>query len=759
MQKEWTIEDKFDAVVMLTWSDWFTEPVSNRYHYATRFSRHLQVVFVQPDQDNNKYYFENTEFENIVVLHLPDKYTPEQGKMLEKALFIRKIWKPLLWVYNVFFAYFLETYAAPLCVYHATEDYLSLGKDYVRMIKPYIKRCLKKADVVVAVSEKVMGNYNRLRIRSYQSVVLENGVDYDFWHLQPEEINHITSQPAEKIAFFQGGVNIRLDYKLIKHMAVEKSDWEFWFCGRGGKEEEEFQQILKVCPNVRYFGELDIQEVRELGLKASVGIIPFKQRPEIYNSLPLKTFEYMALGLPIISVPIAGLRRYNDHISFEKDEAGFVNALDNVYRDRYSAESIHDKLKRAAERDYNLNFERLTDLLAKIPLREKQMIRKKVNILYDEGSMHVWTIKNYLEMFSRYSCNEIAYTPATGAAECNLEELENYDAVIIFYSVRVCVPGHLSPSFEEALSQYQGHKILMIQDDYDNTEETRKTIERLGIKTVYTVVPQPFVDKVYPQERFPDVDFFSIMTGYISDEMKNYPNRVPMSERKVMIGYRGRDIGYWYGNLAREKLEIGIKMKKICREKELCVDIEWEADKRIYSEDWLKWLSSCKATLGTESGSNIFDDTGELKRLVEEEQSKNPQVSYEEVFEKYLKPYEGIVKMNQISPKMFEAISLKVALILYEGEYSGILKPNVHYIPLKKDFSNIEEVLKTLEDNEYLQNLVDNAYENIMTDYKLSYQWLIEYIDVYIDSEFLRRQSENRDKKFHWGKYLKFLNH
>ena len=321
------------------------------------------------------------------------------------------------------------------------------------------------------------------------------------------------------------------------------------------------------------------------------------------------------------------------------------------------------------------------------------------------------------------------------------------------------MPGHLSPSFEEALSQYQGHKILMIQDDYDNTEETRKTIERLGIKTVYTVVPQPFVDKVYPQERFPDVDFFSILTGYISDEMKNYPNRVPMSERKVMIGYRGRDIGYWYGNLAREKLEIGIKMKKICREKELCVDIEWEADKRIYSEDWLKWLSSCKATLGTESGSNIFDDTGELKRLVEEEQSKNPQVSYEEVFEKYLKPYEGIVKMNQVSPKMFESISLKVALILYEGEYSGILKPNVHYIPLKKDFSNIEEVLKTLEDNEYLQNLVDNAYENIMTDYKLSYQWLIEYIDVYIDSEFLRRQSENRDKKFHWGKYLKFLNH
>ena len=42
--------------------------------------------------------------------------------------------------------------------------------------------------------------------------------------------------------------------------------------------------------------------------------------------------------------------------------------------------------------------------------------------------------------------------------------------------------------------------------------------------------------------------------------------------------------------------------------------------------------------------------------------------------------------MGQISPKMFEAISLGTVLVMFEGKYSNILKPDLHYISLKKDF-------------------------------------------------------------------------
>ena len=58
--------------------------------------------------------------------------------------------------------------------------------------------------------------------------------------------------------------------------------------------------------------------------------------------------------------------------------------------------------------------------------------------------------------------------------------------------------------------------------------------------------------------------------------------------------------------------------------------------------------------------------------------------------------------MNQISPRVFEAIALRTALVLFEGEYSGIIAPGVHYIPLKKNLSNLDDVLSLLGDDEYL---------------------------------------------------------
>ena len=82
--------------------------------------------------------------------------------------------------------------------------------------------------------------------------------------------------------------------------------------------------------------------------------------------------------------------------------------------------------------------------------------------------------------------------------------------------------------------------------------------------------------------------------------------------------------------------------------------------------------------------------------------------------------------MNQISPKIFESISLLTALILFECSYSDIVKPYVHYIPLKKDYSNVEELFEKLFDDEYLKQLTDQAFNDIILSQKYSYQHFIK---------------------------------
>src|SRR5437016_3918329 len=95
--------DRFDAVVMLTWSNWKTEMRSNRYHYASRFARSLPVVFVQADHASADAEFEHTELDRLDLLHVFARYGPDQTRLLEAALRSRGIRRPLLWVYNVYF--------------------------------------------------------------------------------------------------------------------------------------------------------------------------------------------------------------------------------------------------------------------------------------------------------------------------------------------------------------------------------------------------------------------------------------------------------------------------------------------------------------------------------------------------------------------------------------------------------------------------------------------------------------------------------
>ena len=73
---------------------------------------------------------------------------------------------------------------------------------------------------------------------------------------------------------------------------------------------------------------------------------------------------------------------------------------------------------------------------------------------------------------------------------------------------------------------------------------------------------------------------------------------------------------------------------------------------------------------------------------------------------------------------------------MYEGNYKGILKKDVHYISLKKDYSNIEEVINKIKDDDYLQNMANTAYKDIVESEKYSYENFIKMFDNEINKLF-----------------------
>jgi hypothetical protein len=355
-----------------------------------------------------------------------------------------------------------------------------------------------------------------------------------------------------------------------------------------------------------------------------------------------------------------------------------------------------------------------------------------VLILYDQRSVFTNTVREHLDSFARFSRHRFAYAHAAADGPLTFS-LDRFDVVILHYSIRLAFDWHLSPEFAWALRSFRGLKALFIQDEYDHTWTACRWIEQLGVSLVFTCVPLEHVRDIYSKVDHRRVTFVPTLTGYLPIDAELERHVKPLPERPVVIGYRGRALPFRYGRLGQEKLTIGVRMKHVCRDRNIPHDIEWTEDKRIYGDAWVDFVASCRATLGTESGSNVFDFDGSLTVQVNAALAANPKVTYEEIEGRFLagKELDGV--MNQVSPRIFEAVALRTGLILFKGTYSGVVRPDEHFIPLKKDFSNVDEVLRRVRDDSELSAMTDRAYRHVIQSGTYTYPAFIRSVDAILD--------------------------
>ena len=356
-----------------------------------------------------------------------------------------------------------------------------------------------------------------------------------------------------------------------------------------------------------------------------------------------------------------------------------------------------------------------------------------VLVLYDRRSTFTNTVFEHLSAFAAHSRHRHLFLD--GADDFAIDGVpQAFDAVVVHYSVRVAF-GQLSDGLMRRLAGYAGRKLLFVQDEYDMTERTRRTIEELGIDTVFTVVPERHRELVYPAARFPRVRFVTTLTGFVPMDRPAAHALPPLAGRPLQIGYRGRALPYWYGDLGQEKQSIGLAMRRECERRGLRCDIEWEEKRRIYGAAWTRFLLSCRATLGSESGSNRFDADGSVQRAVREQLARRPGASYAEVRRAVWGDAPEIPVMNQVSPRVFEAAALKTALVLYEGDYSGVVRPEEHFIALRKDHANADDVFRRLADTAGLQRMVERAYADVIESGRYAYAAFVADYDRALDAD------------------------
>ena len=294
-----------------------------------------------------------------------------------------------------------------------------------------------------------------------------------------------------------------------------------------------------------------------------------------------------------------------------------------------------------------------------------------------------------------------------------------FDVVIILHSVfsNACYLRwrHL---FFHAIKMSRVPKVYFIGNEYKLMPEKMAFCEALGVSLLVSLTDSQAIHALY-RDRL-GCAVAGIPSAGLDEEIY-YPT-VPFRERPVDIGYRSDESPIYLGHT--ERRDIAEYFSAYGPRHGLKVDISLKQSDRFGERKWAAFLNQCKAQLGTEAGGDYFELTDETRKNCNQYLKRHPNAANEEIIDRFFNNYSNSIPMRVITGRIVEAAGTKTAQILFKGQYSGYFKPDVHYIPLKKDFSNFAEVIEKFQDEEYCRAITCNAYEVVINE--LTYDKLVD---------------------------------
>ena len=138
---------------------------------------------------------------------------------------------------------------------------------------------------------------------------------------------------------------------------------------------------------------------------------------------------------------------------------------------------------------------------------------------------------------------------------------------------------------------------------------------------------------------------------------------------------------------------------------------------------------------------------------MDEYEKNNPDATFEEVSERFLENRDGEIIIHVISPRCFEAAALKTLMIMYEGDYSGVLIKGKHYLALKRDHSNMNEIVDVISDPKRAKKIIEAAYSEVACSGKWTFRTFIQKFDSVVEEELVKQNIQlysqtERDKLF-----------
>ncbi|WP_446897579.1 glycosyltransferase [Clostridium sp. LBM24168] len=189
--------------------------------------------------------------------------------------------------------------------------------------KVHLKDMLRKADIVFTTSEKL---YDKFSTRYRKVYIIKNGLDIGNFSLDKKSIPDDLPK-GKKIIGYIGAVASWIDWKLIEY--ISNNSYYIVFVGPIiGNVSLNFNKN-----NVYFLGEKKYWELPFYINNFNCCIIPFKVNEMTNSCNPIKLYEYLALGKPVVSTDIHELSKFRKLCYVSKDNTEFIINLNRAIND------------------------------------------------------------------------------------------------------------------------------------------------------------------------------------------------------------------------------------------------------------------------------------------------------------------------------------------------------------------------------------------------------------------------------------------
>ncbi|MFH0780165.1 MAG: glycosyltransferase [Parcubacteria group bacterium] len=262
------------------------------------------------------------------------KIVAAELRRIEKILNLKNI---VLWSYNPMFTEYFGKLNEKLSVFDTVDNWAE-HPSYTklmsrnRLIENY-KIISDKADLIFTVSSELKGFYENLdRFRGVHWV--PNGVDFaHFNDAKKISVANELDKLKRPIIGYLGTIQERIDFDLIKKMALAHPDKTVALCGPVWPSVKKELIKFSNLKNIVFCGRIHYEDAPSYVNKFDVAIIPHRQDKFTDSMNPMKLYDYLACGKPVVAMKSAGADMFKNFIYTADNSDDFVKLIDQALRE------------------------------------------------------------------------------------------------------------------------------------------------------------------------------------------------------------------------------------------------------------------------------------------------------------------------------------------------------------------------------------------------------------------------------------------